>query len=91
MNLNAYINYVFKGLGGIVKSNSTIQCPFHGWTFDGETGDCVQTFQKHKKKVDQYNYHDIKEQTKVDGEYLYNCYEGTAIFFRFFFLNTRGI
>lgn len=64
------------GLGGTVKGDSTIQCPFHGWTFDGENGDCVQAFQNIKKKVDQYNYHDIKEQIKVDGEYLYNCYEG---------------
>lgn len=65
------------GLGGKVKDVQCIQCPFHGWTFDGETGNCVQSFTtKATKAAKQFQYHDLKEQTKVDGEYLYNCYEG---------------
>lgn len=29
------------GVGGQVRGNC-IQCPFHGWTYDGETGKCVR-------------------------------------------------
>ena len=28
------------GVGGRVQGNC-IECPFHGWQFDGETGQCV--------------------------------------------------
>ena len=28
------------GVGGHVRGNC-IECPFHGWRFDGETGQCV--------------------------------------------------
>lgn len=65
------------GYGGKVKNDSCIQCPFHGWTFDGNTGNCVHSFESlGKKPVNQFQYHDLKEQTKVDGEYLHKCYEG---------------
>ena len=29
------------GIGGSVVSNNCVMCPFHGWTYDGETGQCV--------------------------------------------------
>lgn len=29
------------GVGGRVHGNC-IECPFHGWQFDGETGQCVK-------------------------------------------------
>jgi nitrite reductase/ring-hydroxylating ferredoxin subunit len=29
------------GIGGQVVNDTCIQCPFHGWLFDGETGQCV--------------------------------------------------
>ena len=29
------------GVGGLVKGNC-IECPFHGWRFDGETGQCTE-------------------------------------------------
>ena len=29
------------GVGGQVKHNSCVQCPFHGWLFDGKTGNLV--------------------------------------------------
>lgn len=29
------------GMGGKVVNNQCIQCPFHGWLYDGETGACV--------------------------------------------------
>jgi cholesterol 7-dehydrogenase len=34
------------GIGGKVVNDSCVQCPFHGWLFDGETGMCVD----HDKK-----------------------------------------
>lgn len=63
------------GIGGKVK-NSCIQCPFHGWMFDGETGNCVQSSELSKKKVNQFKYNDLKDQKVVDGDYLHECYEG---------------
>ena len=32
------------GIGGKVVNEKCIQCPFHGWLYDGETGVCVGTF-----------------------------------------------
>ena len=32
---------VHLGVGGKVVNNQCIQCPFHGWVYDGETGACV--------------------------------------------------
>jgi nitrite reductase/ring-hydroxylating ferredoxin subunit len=29
------------GVGGKVVNEKCIQCPFHGWLYDGETGVCV--------------------------------------------------
>lgn len=29
------------GIGGKVVNKKCIQCPFHGWLYDGETGKCV--------------------------------------------------
>jgi cholesterol 7-dehydrogenase len=29
------------GIGGQVVNDNCIQCPFHGWLFNGETGQCV--------------------------------------------------
>ena len=29
------------GVGGHVRGNC-IECPFHGWQFDGETGKCMK-------------------------------------------------
>lgn len=31
------------GIGGEVVNEKCIQCPFHGWLYDGETGLCVST------------------------------------------------
>lgn len=40
--MNAYCPHLGAnlGVGGIVKGDC-IKCPFHGWQFDGETGQCV--------------------------------------------------
>lgn len=41
--LNAYCPHLGANMaiGGIVRGNS-LQCPFHGWMFDGTNGKCTQ-------------------------------------------------
>lgn len=43
MALHAYCPHMGANLGegGKVVNDSCIQCPFHGWLFDGKTGQCV--------------------------------------------------
>lgn len=38
------------GVGGVVKGNC-LECPFHGWLFDGETGSCSHIPYAKKGKV----------------------------------------
>jgi len=64
------------GLGGRVKLNQCIECPFHGWLFDGETGNSIQANILHKKSLDQFEYYDLEKQVKVNGEYLKKCHDG---------------
>ena len=67
------------GIGGQVKLNQCIQCPFHGWLFDGETGHSINARVLHKKETSQYEYFDVAKQEKgVDGDYLKKCYDGNA-------------
>jgi cholesterol 7-dehydrogenase len=76
--LDAYCSHMGAnlGIGGKVK-NQCIQCPFHGWVFDGETGNCVQTADSlAKKHVTQYEYHDTNLVKKLENTYLKKCYEG---------------
>ncbi len=49
------------GVGGRVRYNTCIECPFHGWTFDGETGHCVLSDGEKKiiRIADKYEYYDI--------------------------------
>ncbi len=82
--LDAYCSHMGANLGkgGVVKNGQCIQCPFHGWVFDGETGACVQSFEsKANKPVNQFEYHDIDKQVKIDGDYLHKCYEGNRNLF----------
>ena len=41
--LHAYCKHMgaHLGIGGKVVNKSCIQCPFHGWIYDGESGDLV--------------------------------------------------
>lgn len=32
------------GVGGKVVNNDCVECPFHGWLYDGKTGQCVGKF-----------------------------------------------
>ncbi len=52
------------GIEGRVVRDSCIQCPFHGWTFDGENGNCVIGKDKKQKESIEYEYqYDEKEKT----------------------------
>ncbi|CAF4939253.1 unnamed protein product, partial [Rotaria socialis] len=55
------------GVGGKIRHGTCIECPFHGWTFDGETGDCVLSGIESKiiRTADKYEYHDIEKCTAV--------------------------
>lgn len=39
------------GLGGKVKNESCLECPFHGWMYDGNTGNCLGNEGKNAKKM----------------------------------------
>lgn len=80
--LDAYCSHMGAnlGFGGKVKNNC-IQCPFHGWVFDGETGNCViSADNKTLKQVQEYEYNkNIKEsEPDKDGVYLKKCSDGHA-------------
>jgi cholesterol 7-dehydrogenase len=79
--LDAYCSHMGAnlGLGGQVKNNC-IQCPFHGWVFEGETGNCVVSADNlAPKKVTQFEYNNgTKESVEKNGEFLQKCYEGNV-------------
>lgn len=56
--------------GGKVKWTRCIECPFHGWAFDGKTGKCVNTSELDSKTVSHHIYNDINCMTKKEGEYI---------------------
>ncbi len=66
------------GVGGKVKLNQCIECPFHGWLFDGATGNSIQASVLHKKSLNHYEYYDLEKQVKINGEYLKKCYDGNV-------------
>lgn len=59
------------GLGGKVKNKTCIECPFHGWLYDGESGNCIGNNGKEAKICDVYEYHKIEDlQKSEDGSYF---------------------
>lgn len=66
------------GYGGVVKHTSCIQCPFHGWLFDGETGNAVLSEKLAKKQVVEYHYADLDRMVQEDGCYLNKKREGDS-------------
>jgi cholesterol 7-dehydrogenase len=56
--LDAYCAHMGANLGinGVVTNESCVQCPFHGWQFDGETGNCVIGKDKKPKEAIKYEY-----------------------------------
>lgn len=78
--LSAYCSHMGAniGIGGTVKHNQCIQCPFHGWLFDGETGNAVLSEKLAKKSVTEFEYNDLDRMVKEDGCYLKKNREGDA-------------
>jgi cholesterol 7-desaturase len=65
------------GVGGKVKHQRCIQCPFHGWMFDGESGQAVVSENMVKKTVCQYEYNNnVCAPEEINGAYLKKSYEG---------------
>jgi cholesterol 7-dehydrogenase len=58
------------GEGGRVRYDTCIECPFHGWTFDGETGDCVLGGGVNKivRTAEKYGYYDLEKCTPVPNK-----------------------
>ena len=71
--LDAYCQHMGSnlGIGGRVKNTNCVECPFHGWIYDGETGNCLGNNGKEAKVCDVYEYHNIEElKEKEDGTYF---------------------
>ena len=68
MHLNAFCPHLGANLGveGKVVHDSCIQCPFHAWTFDGETGNCVVGKDKKPKEGISYEYEINPETEKCE-------------------------
>jgi cholesterol 7-dehydrogenase len=45
-------------VGGVVKEKSCLQCPFHGWLFDGNTGNLVGGRDLKPRKMERFEYPD---------------------------------
>ena len=58
------------GNGGVVKWGRCIECPFHGWTFDGKTGECVNSSSLDTKMTSHHHYHDVNTMEKIENTYL---------------------
>ena len=58
------------GEGGTVRYDTCIECPFHGWTFDGETGDCVLAGGVNKiiRSAEKYEYYDLEKCTPIPNK-----------------------
>lgn len=72
--VQAYCTHMGANLGGgKVKHGNCIEywiyiyiyfrCPFHGWIYDGKTGNCVNSEYKDPKSVNFHRYEDITFQT----------------------------
>lgn len=70
--VDAYCSHMGANLaiGGTVKYGSCIQCPFHGWTFDGATGNCVTGKDKKPKIADKYSYAETIGDAKAENNHL---------------------
>ncbi|UJR08527.1 hypothetical protein I4U23_012790 [Adineta vaga] len=75
------------GVGGRVRDNNCIECPFHGWIYDGETGACVFSDDENRiiRRVDTFEYVDVERCTPCSStnskstEYLQKIAENQEI------------
>lgn len=67
--LDAYCAHMgaHLGVGGKVRFDTCIECPFHGWAFDGETGKGVLSGGENKivRTADRFEYEDVERVTPV--------------------------
>lgn len=58
------------GEGGRVRFETCIECPFHGWAFDGETGACILPSgdKKIPRSGERYEYYDIEKCTPIPND-----------------------
>lgn len=70
--LDAYCAHMgaHLGIGGKVKHNNCIECPFHGWMFDGETGNCVLSGGENRivRTAESFEYNDVERCIPVIDE-----------------------
>jgi cholesterol 7-dehydrogenase len=66
--LDAYCAHLGANLGveGNVVNSQCIQCPFHGWTFDGKTGNCVVGKDMKPKEAFRYEYEFSSSEEKMN-------------------------
>lgn len=66
--LSAYCAHIGAnlGVGGRVRHVNCIECPFHGWLYDGKTGKCVFVDREKRipRKFDSFTYTDINHCSK---------------------------
>lgn len=57
------------GFGGKVRFDTCIECPFHGWAFDGETGKGVLSGGENKivRMAETFEYEDIERCTPLQN------------------------
>ncbi|CAD8207621.1 unnamed protein product [Paramecium pentaurelia] len=80
------------GIGGQVKFKSCIECPFHGWAFDGKSGLCVNSEKLDPKIVSTYCYNNIEKMNpNQKGEYLQKVEEGEIKIKTYLVKELRGI
>lgn len=55
-------------VGGVVMETSCVQCPFHGWMFDGKTGNLVGGRDLKPRKMEKYEYSEGVGEGPVDSK-----------------------
>jgi cholesterol 7-desaturase len=79
------------GVGGQVKYKSCIQCPFHGFLFDGKTGNLVSGEGLKQRKMEFYKYSEDLGKCNLKGEeMLKKTSEGTVKIRKFKVLVRNG-
>ena len=84
--LEAYCSHMGAnlGIGSKVRDINCIECPFHGWIYDGETGACIFSDGENKitRKVDTFEYIDIERcvsNSEKSSDYLQKIAENQEV------------
>ena len=61
------------GKAGKLKKDTCVECQFHGWMYDGETGNCIGNNGQEAKVCDIYEYHNIEQlESDENGTFFKN-------------------